>query len=63
MSSSSLGAPTQPNSLGTLLRTALFTVHHRGQVAMLVRMLGYTPGNFDIILEMSRTRCRPDLGK
>lgn len=24
-------------------------VHHRGQVALLIRMLGYTPGNFDLL--------------
>ena len=24
-------------------------VHHRGQVALLLRLLGYTPGNVDII--------------
>ncbi len=24
-------------------------VHHRGQVALLLRLLGYTPGNFDIL--------------
>jgi len=25
-------------------------VHHRGQVSMLLRMLGYTPGNVDLVL-------------
>jgi uncharacterized damage-inducible protein DinB len=24
-------------------------VHHRGQVALLLRLLGYPPGNFDIL--------------
>ena len=24
-------------------------VHHRGQVALLLRSLGYTPGNFDML--------------
>lgn len=25
------------------------SVHHRGQVALLLRMMGYAPGNFDIV--------------
>jgi uncharacterized damage-inducible protein DinB len=25
-------------------------VHHRGQVALLLRTLGYVPGNFDYVL-------------
>jgi uncharacterized damage-inducible protein DinB len=36
---------------------ALHAVHHRGQVALLLRMLGYVPGNFDLILYV------PDEGK
>jgi uncharacterized damage-inducible protein DinB len=36
--------------LGDLMHhAAIHGVHHRGQVALLVRMLGYTPGNFDIL--------------
>lgn len=31
-----------------MLHTAIHGVHHRGQVALLLRSLGYTPGNFDI---------------
>jgi uncharacterized damage-inducible protein DinB len=34
--------------LGALLEHgATHGVHHRGQVALLLRALGYTPGNFD----------------
>lgn len=37
--------------LGELMQHAgLHGVHHRGQIALLLRLLGYTPGNFDILL-------------
>jgi uncharacterized damage-inducible protein DinB len=29
---------------------AIHGVHHRGQVAMLLRLLGRAPGNFDILV-------------
>jgi uncharacterized damage-inducible protein DinB len=29
---------------------AIHAVHHRGQVALLLRMLGYVPGDFDLLL-------------
>ena len=36
--------------LGALLQHgATHGVHHRGQVALLLRALGYTPGNFDLL--------------
>ena len=36
--------------LGQMLQhAAVHGVHHRAQVAMLLRMLGYTPGNFDMV--------------
>ena len=35
---------------GQLLRhAAIHSVHHRGQVALLIRALGRTPGNFDLL--------------
>jgi uncharacterized damage-inducible protein DinB len=44
-------APKQSIALGELLQHAIVhAVHHRGQVALLVRMLGYTPGNFDMLI-------------
>ena len=47
----SLGGPPNRVSLGNLLQHgAIHAVHHRGQVAMLVRMLGHAPGNFDLVL-------------
>jgi uncharacterized damage-inducible protein DinB len=37
--------------LGNLLQHgALHAVHHRGQVALLLRMLGHSPGNFDLVI-------------
>lgn len=44
-------APKQSIALGELLQHAIVhAVHHRGQVALLIRELGYTPGNFDLLL-------------
>lgn len=44
-------APKQSIALGELLQHAIVhAVHHRGQVALLVRELGKTPGNFDLLL-------------
>jgi uncharacterized damage-inducible protein DinB len=42
--------PSHTKSLGHLLRHAAnHGVHHRGQVSLLVRMLGYAPGNIDLL--------------
>jgi uncharacterized damage-inducible protein DinB len=41
----------QSMALGPLLQhAAIHGVHHRGQVALLLRTLGHVPGNFDILI-------------
>lgn len=45
------GGPRQSMPLGDLMQhAALHAVHHRGQAALLVRMLGHDPGGFDFLL-------------
>lgn len=46
-----LGAgPARTGALGELMQHGvLHGVHHRGQVSLLLRMLGHAPGNFDFL--------------
>jgi uncharacterized damage-inducible protein DinB len=54
------GGSRQSMTLGELLHhTAIHGVHHRGQVALLLRMLGHVPGNFDILLYYARHSPEP----
>lgn len=47
--------PKQATRLGDLMHHAMnHGVHHRSQVALLLRLLGYTPGNFDILFYYAR---------
>jgi len=44
-------------SMGSLMQhSAIHGIHHRGQVALLLRMLGYEPGNFDMLIYHVRER-------
>ena len=46
-----IGGPKRSMQVGHLMQhAALHGVHHRAQVALLLRMLGYEPGNFDVLM-------------
>ena len=46
--------------LGELMQHgAIHGVHHRGQVALLLRMLGYAPGNVDLLIYHAERRGVP----
>ena len=43
--------------LGELMQhAAIHGVHHRGQVALLLRVLGQVPGNFDMLFYFAEKR-------
>jgi uncharacterized damage-inducible protein DinB len=47
--------PKYAMRLGDLMHhVAIHGIHHRGQVALLLRLLGQTPGNFDILFYYGR---------
>ena len=52
-----VGAEKCSMPLGELMQHAAnHGVHHRGQVVLLLRVLGYTPGNFDILFYHAEKR-------
>ena len=51
---------TRSLPIGHLLQHATtHGVHHRGQVAMMLRLLGHTPGNFDLLFYYAEKRRAP----
>jgi uncharacterized damage-inducible protein DinB len=56
----SFGGPTHSIAVGALLQhAAMHSMHHRGQVALLVRMLGYAPGDFDMLFYSEEAAAMP----
>lgn len=56
-----LGGPEKRSmQLGHLMHHAVIHgIHHRAQVSLLLRMLGYEPGNFDLLMYYADSRSDP----
>lgn len=47
----SMGGPPHVVPLGELMHhAAVHAAHHRGQLSLILRELGYTPGNYDMLI-------------
>jgi uncharacterized damage-inducible protein DinB len=56
----SIGGKTLTSPIGELLQhTANHAAHHRGQVSLLLRLLGYEPALFDLLLYHAQRRGTP----
>lgn len=54
------GGPKHTLAVGELMQHAMIhAVHHRGQVSLLLRELGFTPGNFDMLMYDEERRSVP----
>lgn len=54
------GGEAHAAPLGELMQhAAVHAVHHRGQVALLLRALGHAPGNFDLLIYDEARRSTP----
>jgi len=54
------GGPRHTLAVGELMQHEMIhAVHHRGQVSLLLRELGFTPGNFDMLMYDEQRRSVP----
>jgi uncharacterized damage-inducible protein DinB len=49
--------PKQTLAIGQMMHhAAVHGAHHRGQIALLLRTLGYVPGDFDLLYYYAKAR-------
>jgi len=58
------GEESRAIQMGHLLQhAAIHGIHHRAQVALLLRILGYAPGDFDMLIYYEDKRSVPEHGR